>query len=328
MKTTKTYSIEESIYSAFDSLTSDRNINKSSFIEESIRKFLKDNDMDFIDKLYCLKTNPDHIVTVISQDKVYYNLNDGSKIQKILFMQIFTEIIPVKPEDFFKKSVPIIENIVKKIKNIDETKIPNVSGPNEKLKMDYLEKLSKTDKDLIDSSFFEDHVNKIVEINSCVNPEEFFNTFPLKDFVKKLKNDETHELKIGEYSDSNKISGDPFRIDSEKEEPGEPWEVNPKGEFFNIDSSPFQSENRLKSLIDERYEEEIKDVKNTIIKKIKKENNDELNEMKKQYESGYFINKDRNEICEAIAKLMRIDFGYGEEYQIQQGLIKKLVRLK
>jgi len=126
MKTTKTYSIEESIFNAFDSLTSERNINKSSFIEESIRKFLKDNDMDFVDKLYCLKTNQNHIVTVISQDKSYYTLDDGSKIQKILFMQIFEEIIPVKPEYFFEKSSKHIENIIEKIKEIDETKIEDV----------------------------------------------------------------------------------------------------------------------------------------------------------------------------------------------------------
>ena len=131
MKIRQTYSIEESIFNAFDSLTSERNINKSSFIEEGIRKFLKENDMDFIDKLYCLKTNQNHIVTVISQDKSYYTLDDGSKIQKILFMQIFEEIAPVKPEDFFEKSSKHIENIIEKIKGIDETKIEeNVSYSN------------------------------------------------------------------------------------------------------------------------------------------------------------------------------------------------------
>ena len=68
MKIQKTYSIEESIYNAFDSLTNEKNINKSLFIEEYIKKFLKDNDMDFVDKLYYLREKPDHIVRVTSQE--------------------------------------------------------------------------------------------------------------------------------------------------------------------------------------------------------------------------------------------------------------------
>jgi hypothetical protein len=145
MKTTKTYSIEGSIYNAFDSLTTEKNINKSSFIEDCIKKFLKDNDMDFVDKLYCLKTNPDHIVTVISQDSTYYILDDGSKIQRILFMQIFKELSPINPDEFFSKSNPILENIAEEIKNIkisdyivndeqfykDKTKIQNINLLNE-----------------------------------------------------------------------------------------------------------------------------------------------------------------------------------------------------
>ena len=127
MKTTKTYSIEESIYKAFDSLTTERNINKSSFFEDIIRKFLKDNDMDFVDKLYSLITNPSYTATVISKDDNFYFLNDGAKIPVILFMQTFKECDSINPEKFFNKSVPIFENIVEKIKKIDESKISNGS---------------------------------------------------------------------------------------------------------------------------------------------------------------------------------------------------------
>ena len=128
MKVTKTYSIEESIYSAFDSLTTEKNINKSSAIEEYIRKFLKDNDMDFIDKLYCLKTDPDRMVTVVSQDTTYYFLNDGSKMQKILFLHLFKECDIINPNEFFKKSTPILEGIAEKIKSIDESKVSYFDG--------------------------------------------------------------------------------------------------------------------------------------------------------------------------------------------------------
>ena len=128
MKTTKTYSIEESIYSAFDSLTTEKNINKSSFIEDCIKKFLKKNDMDFVDKIYSLRTNPDHIVTVLSQDLSFYFLSDGSKMQKILFMQCFKECEHVNPNEFFSKSAPIFENIVEKIKHIDESKVDDFTN--------------------------------------------------------------------------------------------------------------------------------------------------------------------------------------------------------
>lgn len=125
MKTTKTYSIDESLYRAFDLITTERNINKSSFIEDYIKKFIKDNGMDYVDKLYVLRENPNHIVRVLSQDNTYYLLDDGSKIQKILFMQIFKESESINPDEFFNKSAPILENIVNKIKNIDESKITN-----------------------------------------------------------------------------------------------------------------------------------------------------------------------------------------------------------
>ena len=117
MKTTKTYSIEESIYNAFDSLTTEKNINKSSFLEDSIKKFLKDNDMDYIDKLYSLKGNSDHIVTVISKDSTFYFLDDGSKIPVILFMQIFKECDFINPKKFFNAS-SVSEKMTEKIKEI------------------------------------------------------------------------------------------------------------------------------------------------------------------------------------------------------------------
>jgi hypothetical protein len=134
MKTTKTYSIEESIYRAFDSLTTEKNINKSSFIEDSIKKFLKDNDMDFIDKLYSLRADPSRVVTVISQDSAYYILDDGSKIQKILFMLIFKECDPINPNEFFNKSNPIFEKLVEDIKKIDASKIDTNIKINEEFK--------------------------------------------------------------------------------------------------------------------------------------------------------------------------------------------------
>ena len=153
MKVTKTYSIEESIYNAFDYLTTEKKINKSSFIEDLIRKYLKDNDMDFIDKLYFLKSNPEHVVSVVSQDVSFYQLNDGSRINKILFMTIFDDVTPVEPDAFLNSSNKVFEELTQKIKNIDfNTKLKESDFDKliNKLKddeSDYYEKIKKLKED-------------------------------------------------------------------------------------------------------------------------------------------------------------------------------------
>ena len=193
MKTTKTYSIEESIYKAFDSLTTERNINKSSFIEDSIKKFLKDNNMDFIDKIYSLKDNPNHMVTVVSQDQTYYFLDDGSKIQKILFMQIFKESETIKPDEFFSKSAPILENIVEKIKKIDESKVndyPHIPGT--------LDKINKFKGQTDEGIYYVESDSELLnEINTIYKTKEYLNMSKLEicEIIIKL-----NKMKFGLFS--------------------------------------------------------------------------------------------------------------------------------
>ena len=90
-KTTKTYSVDQKIFETFDNLTEEKNINKSSFIENCINKFIDDNNMGFIDKKYVLKTNSNYVVSIKRKDDTFYYLNDGSKIPIILFMQMYKE---------------------------------------------------------------------------------------------------------------------------------------------------------------------------------------------------------------------------------------------
>ncbi len=187
MKVTKTYSIEESIYNAFDSLTTERKINKSSFIEDIIKKFLKDNDMDFVGKLYSLKDNPNHIVTVTSQDNIFYYLSDGSKIQKILFMQIFKECEAVNPKEFFNKYTNIFENLADKIKSIDETKVEDFpkSSPSsfESILNQMGDIFEETQAERFKKNKEEIHKQEIVELNDInfrYNSGEFINKSKLE----------------------------------------------------------------------------------------------------------------------------------------------------
>jgi len=104
-KITKTYSVDQKLYEAFDHITDERNINKSSFIENCINKFLDDNNMGHVDKVYVLKTNPSYSVTIRRSDDTFHYLNDGSKIPIILFMQMYKEVEQVDPSSFFNNSL-------------------------------------------------------------------------------------------------------------------------------------------------------------------------------------------------------------------------------
>jgi hypothetical protein len=104
-KITKTYSIDQKIYEAFEQVAEEKNINKSSFIEGCINKYLDQNNKGFVDKVYVLKTDPKYGVTIKRQDDTFYYLNDGSKIPIILFMQMYKEVEQVNPNEFFNNSL-------------------------------------------------------------------------------------------------------------------------------------------------------------------------------------------------------------------------------
>ena len=91
-KITKTYSINDKIYEAFEQVSDEKNINKSSFIEGCINKYLEDNNRYGVNKKYVLKTDPNYKVSINRQDDTFYYLSDGSKMPIILFMQMYKEI--------------------------------------------------------------------------------------------------------------------------------------------------------------------------------------------------------------------------------------------
>lgn len=104
-KITKTYSIDEKIYEAFDQLADENNVNKSSFIEGCINKYLDENNRGGFDKVYVLKTDQKYSVKIKKQDDTYYYLSDGSRIPIILFMQMYKEVEQVNPNEFFNNTI-------------------------------------------------------------------------------------------------------------------------------------------------------------------------------------------------------------------------------
>ncbi len=116
-KITKTYSIDQKIYEAFEEVADENNINKSSFIEGCINKYLSDNNYGYVDKEYSLKTDMSYKVKIRKQDETFCYLNDGSKIPIILFMQMYKEVensnsnsneykssIEIKPNNYLLKT--------------------------------------------------------------------------------------------------------------------------------------------------------------------------------------------------------------------------------
>jgi len=120
-KITKTYSVDKKIYEAFDNLAEQKNINKSSFIEGCINKFLDDNEMGHVDKVYVSRVDPKYSVTIRKQDDTFYYLSDGSKISKILFMQTFKEVEQVDPEKFFNNTLEDRLTIINKEEGMKKT---------------------------------------------------------------------------------------------------------------------------------------------------------------------------------------------------------------
>jgi hypothetical protein len=103
-KITKTYSVEQRIYEAFEQVADENNINKSSFIEGCINKYVTENKREFVNKVYILKTNPEYTTTIIAKDDTFYFLKDGSKIPIILFLQMYKEVDEVNADKFFSES--------------------------------------------------------------------------------------------------------------------------------------------------------------------------------------------------------------------------------
>jgi metal-responsive CopG/Arc/MetJ family transcriptional regulator len=193
MKVTKTYSIDESLFEIFDSLTTEKNINKSSFIEDVIKKYIKDNDMDTINKQYISKSDPNHIVTVLQQDQTYYILDDGSKIQKILFLHLFKPYTGVDTEEFFSKTNYVFEDIVEHIKRIDTKNIVEYSNDTIKSKItDY--------RTLYEKPLTGENINikkhEKSENNNEIDPNIFFgkSNSVISDIVDQFRQNINHDM--------------------------------------------------------------------------------------------------------------------------------------
>lgn len=91
-KDTKTYSVDKATYELFDQVCKKNSINKSAFIENSIKDYLKENLGYDNEELYCSRENNEYIVSIINKDDTYFKLSDGTTIPQILFYQKFLKI--------------------------------------------------------------------------------------------------------------------------------------------------------------------------------------------------------------------------------------------
>lgn len=111
------FNITEHLSRSFDAITTEKNINKNIFLEESIIELLKKHNLYIIDKRYSLITDETYIVNVLYEENNTYILSDGSKIIKRLFEQLFKEYNGVDPNEFFNSSINVFDTLISKIVN-------------------------------------------------------------------------------------------------------------------------------------------------------------------------------------------------------------------
>jgi len=122
-KTTKTYSINEKTYDLFDRICKKKNINKSSFIENTIKDYLSEN-LGYDDELYQSKMDDDIIVSIIGTDGTFFELSDGSRISKIMFYHNFKGFETIDPKGFFGQSPAF--KIVEQVKQMGDGEFENI----------------------------------------------------------------------------------------------------------------------------------------------------------------------------------------------------------
>lgn len=195
MKTTKTYSIEESLYDSFDNFANENNLNKSSFFEDAIKKYLSDNELEVIGIDYELKTDSNYIVTLLSQNKIVCNLKNGDKIQRTLFYDIFKPVIGVDPNEFFSRTASIFEDILNKVKNdvtdvfpdslVSHTKNIKTYDTNHEIKIDIKSPITS----ISDANEIDEQVTELSHINTDFRNLEYLtkSKFDICKIIVKLK---------------------------------------------------------------------------------------------------------------------------------------------
>jgi len=194
MKTIKTYSIDETLYDAFDTLASEKNINKSSFFEDAIKKYLKENNLEIVGEDYRLKTNDAYIVTILSQNDKICNLSSGDKIQRRLFYDLFMPVDGVNPEEFFGSNNKVLEDVFNKVKKLNPDDVGDINcvPTNEFYSKDLFNVINTENKsDDIVSTIKEsaEDVKELFKINYNYKSKEYLNCSKLEicDIIIKLK---------------------------------------------------------------------------------------------------------------------------------------------
>lgn len=316
MKVTKTYSIDESLFEIFDSLTNEKNINKSSFIEDVIKKYIKDNDMDTINKQYISKSDPDHIVTVLQQDQTYYILDDGSKIQRILFLHLFKPFTGVDTEDFFSKTNYVFEDIVEHIKKIDTRNIVEYSNDTIKSKITDYQTLYEKPLTGEDVKIKKPEKSEKSESINEIDPNIFFgkSNSIIKDIVDQLRQNNNQDQKLDHSIYDTMMENRQKILDIEDDIMIHQWknsmetrkklDENVDLPIINIKKSVFSENDKVNS-----SDEYNKDIDPKITDKL----NEDIATLKNYYNNykvGGFITKTKDELSDIMININNMNFSY------------------
>jgi hypothetical protein len=204
MKITKSYSIEEDIYKSFDKLTERLKINKSSFIEDKIIDYLKENGVSDFDTYYLI-TDPNYEVTIENRDDTYLYLSDGSKIIKTMFDSMLKKVEKMNPSDpptIDRQKPLVIKLIIKEY----EKKTLFVNKINEYKSNNSNSLIGKKFRSLVDNKIFkvvEDQLKYVAIIDDDITINNRVNGLVVKKdlfFLNFKMEEEQVYISFGDYA--------------------------------------------------------------------------------------------------------------------------------
>jgi len=179
MKTTKSFSIEDTIYKKFESICDTKSINKSLFLQNAIKKFVDDNyDINILDS-FKLKNSDDNDFQKVSKsywdesfEKRYVVFENGNQLDIDTFDKLYEKIDKTVASVF--NYIKQTEEITKKdieddeIYDVVDPSFLNISGIDNNKVRNIIDKIDITKIDILDRTKF-DYMKEMTELSNTID---------------------------------------------------------------------------------------------------------------------------------------------------------------
>jgi len=152
MKTTRTYSIDDKLYDKFDKICKSKNLNRSQFLEDTIKAFVaKELVLDNTKFYKLIHVNDENYLTIKNREDNFVVMSNGNRIDIFDFEKLYEDIDPmvkfvvddlnnnhfsledvkeIDPEDFLNKKTinpDLVKSVVEKI-DVEKLDFDNTNG--------------------------------------------------------------------------------------------------------------------------------------------------------------------------------------------------------